>query len=137
MSKSAKKSCISYEQVHVHPHVSAIKTLNQEDQCDVYLCEDGVIKGNTSKCGKPIISCAIETFSYYELCDLGASMSQVERIGWIVPLDSAATSVQGSYYQCVVSSLCLVYTQIRLAELAGSAWDWESRTRAVGVPWSR
>jgi hypothetical protein len=39
MSKSAKKSCIPYEQVQVHPHVYAIKTLNQEEQHCVYLCE--------------------------------------------------------------------------------------------------
>jgi hypothetical protein len=29
ISKSAKKSCIPYEQVKVHPHVSTIKALNQ------------------------------------------------------------------------------------------------------------
>jgi hypothetical protein len=79
ISKSAKKICIPYEQVQVHPHVSAFKTLNQEDQYNVYLFEDAteVVKGNTSKCGKPIISCAIGTSCYYGLCDLGASISAI------------------------------------------------------------
>ena len=45
--KSAQKNCTPYEQVQVHPHISAIKELNQEDPCNVYLCEDstGVIRG--------------------------------------------------------------------------------------------
>jgi hypothetical protein len=43
--------------------ISATKELNEETPCDVYLCEDStkVIQGNTTKFGKPIISCAIGT----------------------------------------------------------------------------
>jgi hypothetical protein len=45
----------------------------------VYLCDDAtkVIKGNTARVGKPIISCAIETSSYHGLCDIGASISVI------------------------------------------------------------
>jgi len=59
--------------------VAAIKELNEEEACDVYLCEDstGVVKGNTNKCGKPIISITIGTSSYHGLCDLGASISTI------------------------------------------------------------
>ena len=57
--------------------ISAIKELNEETPCDVYLCEDSteVIQGNTTKVGKPIISCAIGTSCYHGLCDIGASIS--------------------------------------------------------------
>ena len=68
-----------YEQIEVQHQVSAIKELNEEDPCDVYLCEDStkVIKGNTAKVGKPIISCAIGTSCYHGLCDIGASISVI------------------------------------------------------------
>jgi hypothetical protein len=59
--------------------ISAIKELNEETPCDVYLCEDStkVIQGNTTKVGKPIISCAIGTSCYHGLCDIGASISVI------------------------------------------------------------
>jgi hypothetical protein len=52
--------------------ISATKELNQETPCDVYLCEDSTkaIQGNTTKVGKPIISCAIGTSCYHVLCDI-------------------------------------------------------------------
>jgi hypothetical protein len=51
--------------------------LNEKNPQEVYLCEDAtkVIKGNTTRVGKPIISCAIGTSSYHGLCDIGASIS--------------------------------------------------------------
>ena len=78
-NKSAGRCCIPYEQIEVQHQVSAIKELNEEDPCDVYLCEDStkVIKGNTAKVGKPIISCAIGTSCYHGLCDIGASISVI------------------------------------------------------------
>jgi hypothetical protein len=36
-----------------------------------------VVKGNSNKCGKPIISCTTETSCYYGLCDLGASITAI------------------------------------------------------------
>jgi hypothetical protein len=59
--------------------VSIIKELNEENSQEVYLCDDAmkVIKGNTTRVGKPIISCAIETFSYHRLCDVGAIFSVI------------------------------------------------------------
>jgi hypothetical protein len=59
--------------------ISAIKELNEETPWDVYLCEDPtkVIQGNTTKVGKPIISCAIGTSCYYALFDIGASISVI------------------------------------------------------------
>jgi hypothetical protein len=78
-NRSTQRGCTPYEQVEVHHQVSAIKELNEEEPCDVYLCEDstGVIKGKTSRCGKPIISVAIGTSCYHGLCDLGASISAI------------------------------------------------------------
>ena len=45
----------------------------------MYLCEDAtmVIKGNSAKVGKPVISCSIGTSSYHGLCDIGASISVI------------------------------------------------------------
>jgi hypothetical protein len=65
--------------MQLHPNVSTIESLYQEDPYEVYLCEDAtrVVKANTSKCGKHIISRAIGTFCYYGVCDLGASMSDI------------------------------------------------------------
>jgi hypothetical protein len=59
--------------------VSIIKELNEENSQEVYLCDGAtkVIKGNTTRVGKPIISCAIETFSYHRLCDIGAIFSVI------------------------------------------------------------
>jgi hypothetical protein len=59
--------------------VSIIKELNEKNPQEVYLCDDviKVIKGNTKRVGKPIISCTIETFSYHGLCDIGASISVI------------------------------------------------------------
>ena len=76
-NKSAKRDCTPYEQVEVKHQVSVIKELNEEMPQDVYLCEDAtkVIKGNTARVGKPIISCAIGTSCYHGLCDIGASIS--------------------------------------------------------------
>ena len=56
-----------------------IKQLNEEEPCDVYLCEDStkVIQGKPTKPGKPIISCAIGTSCYHGLCDIGASISVI------------------------------------------------------------
>ena len=53
--------------------------MNEEMPQDVYLCEDAtkVIKGNTSRVCKPIISCAIGTSCYHGLCDIGASISVI------------------------------------------------------------
>jgi hypothetical protein len=58
------------------PKVSIIKELNEENPHNVYLCEDAtkVIKGNTTRVGKPIISCAIGTSTYHGLSDIGASI---------------------------------------------------------------
>jgi hypothetical protein len=59
------------------PDVSIIKELNEENPQDVYLYEDAtkVIKGNTTRVRKPVISCRIGTSSYHRLCDIGASIS--------------------------------------------------------------
>jgi hypothetical protein len=75
--KSAKIKCTPYEQIEMKTEVSIIKELNEENPQDVYLCEDvtKVIKGNTTRVGKPIISCDIGTSSYHGLCDIGASIS--------------------------------------------------------------
>ena len=53
--------------------------MNEEEPFDVYLCEDStrIIKGKTTRCGKPIISVAIGTSCYHGLCDLGASISAI------------------------------------------------------------
>jgi hypothetical protein len=53
--------------------------LNKENPQEAYLCDDAtkVIKGNTAKVGKPIISCAIGTSSYHGFCDIGASISVI------------------------------------------------------------
>jgi hypothetical protein len=57
--------------VDVDRQISVIKQLNEEDLVDVYLCEDAtkVIKGESSKVGKPIMPCAIGTSCYHGLCD--------------------------------------------------------------------
>jgi hypothetical protein len=75
-NKSAKRKCTPYEQIEMKPKVSIIKELNEENPQEVYLCDDAtkVIKGNTTRVGKPIISCAIGNFSYHGLCDIGASI---------------------------------------------------------------
>ena len=77
--KSRKRCSQPKEQVEVKNQVSIIKQLNEEDPVDVYLCEDAtkVIKGNSSKVGKPIISCSIGTSCYHGLCDIGASISVI------------------------------------------------------------
>jgi hypothetical protein len=56
---------------------SIIKELNEENTQEVYLCEDAtkVIKRNTARVGKTIISCAIGTSSYHGVCDISASIS--------------------------------------------------------------
>jgi hypothetical protein len=78
-NKSARRCSEPYEQIEVQHQISAIKELNEETPCDVYLCEDStkVIQGNTTKVGKPIISCAIGTSCYHGLCDIGASISVI------------------------------------------------------------
>jgi hypothetical protein len=65
--------------MQIYPSVLVIKELNQDEPCDIYLCEDStrVVKGNSSKCGKPIISCATGTSCHDGLCDLGASTSVI------------------------------------------------------------
>jgi hypothetical protein len=71
-NKSARTCHEPYEQVEVKNQVLVIKELNEETSCDVYLCEDStkIIQGNTTKVGKPIISCAIGTSCYHVLCDI-------------------------------------------------------------------
>ena len=78
-NKSARRCHEPYEQIQVQHQISAIKELNEEMPCDVYLCEDStkVIKGNTTRVGKPIISCTIGTSCYHGLCDIGASISVI------------------------------------------------------------
>jgi hypothetical protein len=78
-NKSEKIKCTPYELIETKPEVSIIKELNEENQQEVYLCNDAtkVIKGNTTRVGKPIISCAIGTYSYHGLCDIGASISVI------------------------------------------------------------
>ena len=78
-NKSARRDCTPYEQIKVQHQISAIKELSEEDPCDVYLCEDStkVIKGNTTKVDKPIISVAIGTSCYHGLCDIGASINVI------------------------------------------------------------
>jgi hypothetical protein len=66
-----------------HPNIMAIKELNQEEPCDVYLWKYSteVVKGNTSKCGKPIISCMTGTSGYHGFCDLIQWLCQVLMLG--------------------------------------------------------
>jgi hypothetical protein len=63
-NKGARRCNEPYEQTEIRHQIPAIKVLNEETPCDVYLCEDSttVIQGNTTKVGKPIISCAIWNF---------------------------------------------------------------------------
>jgi hypothetical protein len=77
--KSSRRRSQPYEQVEVSSQIYVIKQLNEEDHVDVYLCEDAtmVMKGNSAKVGKPIISCSIGTSSYHGLCDIGASISVI------------------------------------------------------------
>ena len=77
--KSRKRCSKPKEQVEVKSQVSIIKQLNEEDPVDVYLCDDAtkVIKGNSAKVGKPVISCSIGTSCYHGLCDIGASNSVI------------------------------------------------------------
>ena len=65
--------------MEVKSQVSIIKQLNEEDPVDVYLCDDAnkVIKGNSAKVGKPVISSSIGTSCYHGLCDMGASASAI------------------------------------------------------------
>jgi hypothetical protein len=53
--------------------------LNEKNSQEVYLCEGAtkVIKRNTARVGKPIISCAIGTSSYHGVCDISASISVI------------------------------------------------------------
>jgi hypothetical protein len=76
LNKSARRKCTPYEQIEMKPEVSIIKELNKENPQEVYLCDDAtkVIKGNTTRVGKPIISCAIGTSFYHGLCDIGTSI---------------------------------------------------------------
>jgi hypothetical protein len=78
-NKSAKRKCTPYEQIEMKPEVSIIKELNEENPQEVYLCDDAtkVIKGNTARVAKPVISCAIGTSYYHELCDIGVSISVI------------------------------------------------------------
>jgi hypothetical protein len=75
--KSAKRKCTPYELIEMKPEVSIIKEFNEENTHEVYLCDDAtkVIKGNTARLGKPIITCAIGTSFYHGFCDIGASIS--------------------------------------------------------------
>jgi hypothetical protein len=79
LNKSARRKCTPYEQIEMKPEVSIIKELNEENPQVVYLCDDStkVIKGNTTRVGKPIISCAIVTSTYHGLCDIGTSISVI------------------------------------------------------------
>ena len=72
-NKSKRKCPKPYEQVEVNTQISVIKQLNEEDPVDVYQCEDAtkIIRGNSVKVGKPIISCSIGPSSYHGLCDIG------------------------------------------------------------------
>jgi hypothetical protein len=76
-NKSARIKCTPYEQIEMKSEVSIIKELDEENLHEVYLCDYAtkVIKGNTTRVGKPIISCAIGTPYYHGLCDIGASIS--------------------------------------------------------------
>ena len=78
-NKSKRRRSQPYEQMEVNSQISIIKQLNEEDPVDVYLCEDAtkVVKGNSAKVGKPVISCTIGTSSYHGLCDIGASISVI------------------------------------------------------------
>jgi hypothetical protein len=82
LNKSARRKCTPYEQIEMKPEVSIIKELYEENPQEVYLCDDAtkVIKGNTTRFGNPIISCAIGTPSYHGLCDIGASISVIPYI---------------------------------------------------------
>jgi hypothetical protein len=40
INRSMQRDCTPYEQVDVYHQVSALKELNEEEPCDVYLCED-------------------------------------------------------------------------------------------------
>ena len=64
--------------MEVNTQISVIKQLNEEDPVDD-LCEDAtkIIRGNSAKVGKPIISCSIGTSSYHGLCDIGSSISVI------------------------------------------------------------
>jgi hypothetical protein len=61
------------------PEVSTIEELNKQNPYEVYLCDDAmkIIKGNTARVGKPIISCSIGTSSYHGLYDIGTSISVI------------------------------------------------------------
>jgi hypothetical protein len=74
-----RRKCTPYEQIEMKPKVSIIKELNEQNSEEVYLCDDTnkVIKGNTTRVGKPIISCAIGTSFYNGLCDIGASINVI------------------------------------------------------------
>ena len=78
-NKSNKRCSQPYEQVEVNNQISVIKQVNEEDPVDVYLCEYAtkVIKGNSAKVGKPVISHSIGTSSYHGLCDIRASISVI------------------------------------------------------------
>jgi hypothetical protein len=59
------------------PKVSIIKELNEENhrRFTFVMMVLRFSKGNTTRVGKPIISCAIGTSSNHGLCDIGASIS--------------------------------------------------------------
>jgi hypothetical protein len=86
------------------PEVSIIKELNEENPQEVYLCDDAmkVIKVNTTRVGRPIISCAIGT-SYHGLCDIGASISVIPYTLYleikpnIDPIEMEETSINKEY----------------------------------------
>jgi hypothetical protein len=79
LQRRSARRCDPYEQIEVQYQVSAIKESNEEDPCDVYLCEDStkVIQGITTKVGKSIISCDIGTSCYHGFCDIEASISVI------------------------------------------------------------
>jgi hypothetical protein len=78
-NKRARRCSEPYEQIEVKHQISTIEQLNEENPCDVYLCEDStkVIQGNTTKVGKHIIPCPIGTSCYHGRCDIGASISVI------------------------------------------------------------
>jgi hypothetical protein len=65
--------------IEMKPEVSIINELNEENPQEVHLCDDvtKVSKGYSTRICKPIISWAIGTSSYHELCDIGASISVI------------------------------------------------------------
>jgi hypothetical protein len=80
ISNKSKKRCFeSYEQVDVDRQISVIIQLNEEDPINVYLCKDAtkIVKGESSRVGKPIMPCAIRTSCYHGLCDIGSSISVI------------------------------------------------------------